>query len=351
MTSATKNKIHQQGRHFGLYIMAFMFLILFLLPVLFTRVQGEISWIHVLKIWKDQSLLFVVFGLNHWLIAPKLMLRKRYGLYLICISAVIALFSLSYYYYDNVLTIHKEKVENAVPNKPTPIPPYAHLLMYSLLIAGVDSGLLFSKKWYENEENKRILEVKNTEMQLDMLKNQVSPHFFMNTLNNIYALIDCDTPRAKAAVMKLSKLMRYMLYENEQGLVKVDKEFEFIQSYIDLMKLRYANEVSIRLIFPKELGNLQIPPMLFICYIENAFKHGVSYQQDSFINVTFEKRDNKLHFSATNSRHPESSAHPVGGLGLKNNENRLKLLYGTNYSLAINTSEQLFNVTLEIPIL
>jgi hypothetical protein len=339
-----------QGRNFGLYIMAFVFLILFLLPVLFTRVQDEISWTHVLKIWKDQALLFVVYGLNHWLIAPKLMLRKKYGLYPICIAAVVALSSFSYYYYDNVLTQHKEKVENADPNKPTPIPPYAHLLMYSLLIVGVDSGLLFSKKWYENEENKRILEVKNAEMQLDMLKNQVSPHFFMNTLNNIYALIDCDTPRAKAAVMKLSKLMRYMLYESEHGRVKISKEFEFIQSHIDLMKLRYADDVAIRLIFPEELGNLEIPPMLFICYIENAFKHGVSYQQDSFINVTFEKRDDKLHFSATNSRTPEATKHPVGGLGLKNNENRLKLLYGDQYSLAINSFDQSFNVTLEIPL-
>ena len=337
-----------QGRNFGLYIMAFVFLILFLLPVLFTRVNGEISWMHVLKIWKDQALLFVVFGLNHWLIAPKFLLRRKYGIYLLSISAIISMSSFSYYYYDNVLT--PQKITTGDTNKPTPIPPYAHLLMYSLLIAGVDSGLLFSKKWYENEENKHILEVKNAEMQLDILKNQVSPHFFMNTLNNIYALIDCNTPKAKEAVMKLSKLMRYMLYENEHGKVKISKEFEFITSYIDLMKLRYADDVSIRLIFPEELGSLEIPPMLFICYIENAFKHGVSYQQDSFINIIFEKRENKLHFSATNSRQPETVKHPVGGLGLQNNENRLKLLYADNYSLAINSSDKIFNVSLEIPL-
>jgi len=350
MTSTTKSKLYLQGRNFGLYIMAFVFLILFLLPVLFTRVNGEISWTHILKIWKDQSLLFVVFGLNHWLIAPKLMLRRKYSLYLLCIAGVISISSFSYYYYDNVLTSHKEKVENTNANKPTPIPPYAHLLMYSLLIVGVDSGLLFSKKWYENEENKHRLEVKNAEMQLDMLKNQVSPHFFMNTLNNIYALIDCNTPKAKEAVMKLSKLMRYMLYENEHGKVKISKEFEFITSYIDLMKLRYADDVSIRLIFPEELENLEIPPMLFICYIENAFKHGVSYQQDSFINIIFEKRDNTLRFSATNSKQPETVKHPVGGLGLQNNENRLKLLYAEYYSLTINSSDKIFNVSLEIPL-
>lgn len=350
MSTTTKPKLHLQGPNFGLYIMAFVFLILFLLPVLFTRVQGVISWVHVLKIWKDQALLFVVFGLNHWLVAPKLMLRGKYGLYLLCIAGIISISSFSYYYYDNVLTSHKSRTENTNPDKPTPIPPYAHLLMYSLLIVGVDSGLLFSKKWYENEENKHLLEVKNAEMQLDMLRSQVSPHFFMNTLNNIYALIDCNTPKAKEAVMKLSKLMRYMLYENEHGKVKISKEFEFITSYIDLMKLRYADDVSIRLIFPDDLGNIEIPPMLFICYIENAFKHGVSYQQDSFINIIFEKRDNTLRFSATNSKQPEAVKHPVGGLGLQNNENRLKLLYADNYSLTINSSDKIFNVSLEIPL-
>ena len=100
-----------QGRNFGLYIMAFVFLILFLLPVLFTRVNGEISWMHVLKIWKDQALLFVVFGLNHWLVAPKLMQRGKYGLYMLCIAGIIALSSFSYYYYYNVFTTLKVKTE------------------------------------------------------------------------------------------------------------------------------------------------------------------------------------------------------------------------------------------------
>lgn len=350
MTSATQTKLHQQGRNFGLYIMAFVFLILFLLPVLFTRVQGEISWVHVLKIWKDQALLFVVFGLNHWVIAPRLMLRKKYGLYLMCIATVIALSSVSYYYYDNVWTSHKPKTENANPGKPTPVPPYAHLLMYSLLIVGVDSGLLFSKKWYENEENRHLLEVKNAEMQLDVLKSQVSPHFFMNTLNNIYALIDCDIPGAKEAVMKLSKLMRYMLYENEHALVKLSKEFEFLRSYVDLMKLRYADGLTVNLLLPPDLEQKQVPPMLFICYIENAFKHGISYQQDSFIHIQFEMTDGKLHFQCVNSKLPERTTNLPGGLGLRNNENRLNLLFPDNFNLHIQDTEKQFSVTLHIPV-
>ena len=350
MNTSSKSTFQLQGRHFGLYIMAFVFLILFLLPVLFTRVQGEISWIHVLKIWKDQSLLFVVFGLNHWLVAPKLMLRAKYGLYTLCITGIIAISSFSYYYYDNVLTSHKEKTENTNAGKPTPIPPYAHLLMYSLLIVGVDSGLMFSKKWYENEEKQYILEKQNSEMQLEMLRYQVSPHFLMNTLNNIYALIDLDSYKAKEAVMKLSKLMRYMLYENENGKVLISKEFEFVQSYIDLMKLRFDKNMIIDLKLPEQYNNFEIPPLLFISFIENAFKHGCVNEQKCKIVISFSLEDKMLVFNCFNLRINSKTNADKGGLGIENTKNRLNMFYGERYSLSISSPKNFFDVTLKIPL-
>jgi hypothetical protein len=370
----------------GNLIIGFIFVILFILPVLFTRVNGEISWLNVFKIWKDQVLLIPVFAINHWLLAPQLMLKGKYSSYMISILFVIASATISYYYYEKVIiekarpatermintgknprdpnkeppdpdrrpTDENVKPRNErrdnTPNRPTPIPPYAHLLMYSLLIVGVDSGLLFSKKWQENEEKKLTLEQKNTEMQLDILKNQISPHFFMNTLNNIYSLIDNNSPEAKEAVMKLSKLMRYMLYENGSGKVKLSREFEFIQSYIDLMKLRFAEEMTIHLIIPEDYIDREIPPMLFISHIENAFKYGSSYQHESFINIVFEVTENKLAFTCINTKHSGKNKSSGGGLGLLNSENRLKLLFGTSYSLSINSTEKLFNVSLEIPL-
>jgi len=370
----------------GNLITGFIFIILFILPVLFTRVNGVISWINVFKIWKDQVLLIPVFAINHWLLAPRLMLKGKYSSYLISILFVIALCTISYYYYEEVFMEKsgsaaggivnagkkprdpdreapdpdrrppddnpkpRDERRDNTSNRPTPIPPYAHLLMYSLLIAGVDSGLLFSKKWQENEEKKLILEQRNTEMQLDILKNQISPHFFMNTLNNIYSLIDNNSPKAKEAVMKLSKLMRYMLYENGSGKVKLSREFEFIQSYIDLMKLRFAEEMTIHLIIPVGYVDREIPPMLFISHIENAFKYGSSYENESFINIVFEVLENKLLFTCINTKHSGINKNQGGGLGILNNENRLKLLFGPRYSLTINATEKLFNVSLEIPL-
>ena len=350
MNASVKSKPYLQGRNFGLYIMAFVFLILFLLPVLFTRVNGEISWIHVLKIWKDQALLFIVFGLNHWLVAPKLMQRGKYGLYILCIAGIIALSSFSYYYYDNVFTTPKVKTENDKSNKPTPIPPFAHLLMYSLLIVGVDSGLLFSKKWYENEEKQYILERQNSEMQLEMLRYQVSPHFLMNTLNNIYALIDLDSLKAKEAVMKLSKLMRYMLYENESGKVLISREFEFVKSYIDLMKLRFENDMIIELKLPENYDEFEIPPLLFVSFIENAFKHGGGNDHKSKIVISFNFEGRLLVFKCFNLKSNVKTNADKGGLGIENTKNRLNMLYGNRYSLSISSPDNFFDVTLKIPL-
>jgi LytS/YehU family sensor histidine kinase len=150
--------------------------------------------------------------------------------------------------------------------------------------------------------------------------------------------------------MKLSKLMRYMLYENEHDRVKMSKEVEFITSYIDLMKLRFADEVDIQFLCPSELSDLEIPPMIFVSYIENAFKHGISYQQQSFVNIQLERRGKRLLFQIVNSKQSETSKPTSGGIGLINNENRLKLLFADDYRLDIHSTDKTYHVSLEIPL-
>jgi len=332
-------------------IVGFIFLILFALPVLFTRVNGHISWIHVVKIWKDQTLLIPVFALNHWLLAPKLMLRQKYASYLIILTLTIAAATIFYYLIDVAWNPNAPAHSLINSGRPTPIPPYAHLLMYSLLIVGVDTGLLFLKKWNENEEKQYMLEKENSEMQLEILRNQVSPHFLMNTLNNIYALIDLDSFKAREAVMKLSKLMRYMLYENGNAKVLINKEFEFVRSYIDLMKLRFDNDMIIELKLPEQYDDFEIPPLLFISFIENAFKHGASNQKFSKIIVSFSFDNNFLVFNCFNKKNIVKSISENKGVGIENSISRLNMLYGENHSLSINSAVNYYDVTLKIPIL
>ena len=354
------------ARDINIAVMLFIFLVLFLMPAIFTRVDGHIEWQSVVKIWQDRILLLPLFAINHWILIPWLVLKKRYILYFLSVFMIVALITVSYSFYDN----SPKKIDQPLPPaqremrldnpgrepgqvgpvNPEPVPPYADLLLFSLLIVSVDTGLSFTSYWKRSEEEKVRLEKKNIEAELGMLRNQVSPHFFMNTLNNIYSLIDGDKERSKQAVMKLSKLMRYLLYENQNGMVAVSREFDFVRSYIDLMKLRFVDDIGINLEVPEEYENVEIPVLLFISYLENAFKYGASYEQKSFIDASFSFDNGYLIFRCSNSRNVFSDPGPGGGIGLRNSRQRLDLLYGNRYSLDVDEKDDTFTVTLKIPV-
>jgi sensor histidine kinase YesM len=327
-------------------VIGFVFMIMFLMPVFFTRMNGEISWRHVIKLWTDMVLLFPVYIVNHWLLVPRLMFKKKYIYYAVSITMLIAGMTLLYYMFDNVWTGTKHM--QSFINRPTPIPPYAHLLMYSMMIAGIDTGLMTMRKWHENEENKQILERRNAEMRLNILKSQVSPHFLMNTLNNLYAFIDEDPHKAKTIVMKLSKIMRYMLYESGSGKVPLSKEFEFVESYVNLMKMRFDDKVIINFSLPEVYDDVGIPPLLFISFIENAFKYGVSYEKRSTIDISFKILNNKLIFY--NYNNCCSSASSGTGIGISNTLERLRLIYEDRYNIEIKSQDNTYTVTLLIPL-
>lgn len=328
-------------------VIGVLFLILFLIPAFFTRINGEISWKDVLKIWGDLRLLLLIFVINHWLLAPQLMLKKKYVLYFVSIiSIIVALL------YINHQVYHTEAVDQYVQilaNRPTPIPPYAHVLMFSLLITSVDTGLLTLKKWNEDEARKHILEKNNAEMRLNILTNQVSPHFLMNTLNNLFGVIDENQEKAKSIVLKLSKLMRYMLYESEGNEVPLSREFDFIESYVQLMKMRFDDKVFIRLSIPQTYEEVRIPPLLFISFIENAFKYGVSYENRSIIEISFRIEKQRLIFYNYNNCYSSQNASSTR-IGISNTVERLKLLYGPNYHIDIKAQQNTYKIMLSIPL-
>lgn len=351
-------------KNIDIILMLFIFSVLFILPILFTRENNQIAWRNVLKIWQDQVLLLPLFAINHWLLVPKLMLKKKYVSYALTIVILISISSTSYYFYDTPparVALEKrnpdsprnhKKPRQKKPRKKKAVPPYAELLFLSLVIVAVDTGLSFTKHWHTNEEDNARLEKETVQAQLSMLRNQISPHFFMNTLNNIYALIEGDKQRSRQAIMKLSKLMRYLLYENQNGKVLVSKEFEFIHSYVDLMKLRFINQVDIQFNTPDAYKDVEIPVLLFISYLENAFKYGASYQNQSFIKANFELTSDSLIFTCTNSSNAiKKEPNTIGGIGLKNSKKRLDLLYKDNYELKIHNVKDIFSVELTIPIL
>ena len=208
--------------------------------------------------------------------------------------------------------------------------------------------------YFRGRNNRRriaLLEAENTSTRLQFLKYQINPHFFMNTLNNIHALIDIDAERARDVVMELSKLMRYVLYDIDRDKVTLQQEVDFLKNYIELMKIRVTDNVEIRVSMPAGVSDIKLPPLLFIPFVENIFKHGVSYREPSIIEVSIVAEDGKVTFRSVNSNHAKKVRDDRShGIGLENLRRRLDLLYGDDYTLEIKDNGSTFVTRLTIPV-
>jgi LytS/YehU family sensor histidine kinase len=219
-----------------------------------------------------------------------------------------------------------------------------------LLMFGMNLGLKYYFRHRQDRERLIALERQNLEQQLEYLKYQINPHFLMNTLNNIHALVDIDPEQAKETIVELSKIMRFVLYEGSKQKVPLRQELIFLDNYIQLMRMRITdNKVDINVDIPQAIPDREIPPLMMITFVENAFKHGVSYQQHSFIHINIQIIDNQLHFVCSNSKVPQGEDHH-GGLGLQNAKRRLELIYGRTYHLDIRDEENTYTVNLTLPL-
>ena len=174
---------------------------------------------------------------------------------------------------------------------------------------------------------------KRTEAELEWLKNQLNPHFLFNTLNNISSLVQIDADKAQDAIAQLSDLMRYAMYETRHETVPIQGEVDFMRNYIELMKLRCNDKTVVNSQFSIVNHQLNIAPLLFISLIENAFKHGVSPTQPSFIHIRLEADKSSIDFLIENSNHPKSIDDRSGhGIGLNQVQRRLDLAYPNRYT-------------------
>lgn len=249
----------------------------------------------------------------------------------------------------NPVTINKMFLRGPKPSKKWPT--YNFLLM-SFLISGLSFGLRMSEKLILNERLRKETEREKLNSELAFLKNQISPHFFFNTLNNIYSLVEVNTAEGQKAILQLSKLMRYLLYESENGNTLLSREIEFMTNFVELMKLRLSPKVQLKVKFPKRYDDIEIPPLLFISFIENAFKHGISYKDPSFINVNMSVNAKEICFWCSNSLIGKSTNEikTASGIGLENVKKRLELLYPDKHNLVITTTEVFYSIMLTIDI-
>lgn len=251
---------------------------------------------------------------------------------------------------------HHEKPDRKHKDKrhvPGPDPLALDMVLALLLVI---SDFVVNLYIVSSREKKRFeaLEHERLNNELQYLKAQLNPHFFMNTLNNIHGMVDIDQQKAQEMIMELSKLMRYVLYEGERNLTTLSTEVEFIQNYVALMRKRYSQKkVDINVKMPdSDLYGVKLPPLLFMVLIENAFKHGISYRSHSEITIQLEiLLGSRLRLTCTNtiSENSLNTGSDYGGIGLKNLRKRLNLLFGSKYKLDISEQEKTYNAILTIP--
>lgn len=321
-------------------------------PLAMKRMVGE---------WIFLAVLLVVFLINLYILVPKLLFnnkRSKYGL-------ILGITILAGIFVDVIL--HQLFVSHEIANIPDHLydfnneAPFAQFslvgtvfnnLIVSVLIIGSSTAFELLYKWLDAEKIRKDLEKEQLKTNLALLRHQVSPHFLMNTLNNIHSLIEMDAAKAQNEVERLSILMRYLLYESAHNTIELKKEIEFIKSFVSLMQLRHSEEVDVKIVFPGKIPDVKIPPMLFISLLENAFKHGVSYPLKSYIYFEIKLDSTSLFCFIKNSKHNKTvnSQGEYSGIGLENIKESLKLLYEDNFEFTIFDRETEFEVNLKIPL-
>ncbi len=200
------------------------------------------------------------------------------------------------------------------------------------IAAAVATTIQLSMRWYQSEKARQEAEVARADAELSNLRNQINPHFLLNTLNNIYALTAIDSERAQEAIQQLSKLLRHMLYENQQQEVALIDEVQFLENYVNLMKIRLSQSVDVSFRADLAVHNAKIAPLLFISLVENAFKHGVSPTESSHVHISIVADEHQIICDIQNSNHPKTSQDRSGhGIGLQQVQRRLDLAYPGRY--------------------
>lgn len=362
-------------------IYTLMWIALYLSPLMsiYMRMSGnphiDFSWDEIINAWKFNTVWIVLFAIHNFLLAPLLIIKRRTWLYTALVVALLVatMFTLSAIRPSDSRMRHapqrSECCEHDCMNaemmaskqQPPPMRGGGPLVMFGpgemvlffggLLLMGMNLGV---KLYFRSQEDADILsqiEKHALERQLQYLKYQVNPHFLMNTLNNIHALVDIDPERAKASIVELSKLMRYVLYEGNNRLTPLSREVQFLRNYVQLMSMRYTGNVSISLDVPEVLPDSLLPPLLLVIFVENAFKHGISYRTKSFVEISLQPHGDRLLFSCRNSRQQKPQDENMkGGVGLSNVRRRLDLLFPGNYTLDIKEQEDTYTVYLDIPL-
>ncbi len=291
-----------------------------------------------------------LFYINYLLLVPKFLLKKKNLLYIVFSISVLV----GYNYFLSSISSSPPlekldkylELENDFPhiNNLRYILPAIFSFLFFLL-GGIFSLIV---DFYKRDRIAKEIEIKRTETELLFLKTQLNPHFLFNSLNSVYSLVRNKSNKAPEAVITLSELMRYMLYEANQEMVLLKKEIDYIKNYVSLQHLRLANSENVKLLIRGNYEHKKIYPLLLISFIENAFKYGTDFKGNTIIDINIEVIENKLTMNISNIIGTYKKNEDSSGIGLSNIRNRLELLYNNAHTLTISEDKDFYKVDLTL---
>jgi len=341
-----------------LHLLGWGFLVLFLMwqPLSWQIQLPNTFWIKQIVLL---TMLVCIFYLNVYFWFPRYLAKNKYLKFILFNVASVIMLAVIIEQVQTAIG-HREQMDKAWqaahddmtrPKRKKDKLDYFALLT-ALIIIGISTSVAAVQNVQRDQQYRQDLEQEKINSELSFLKAQINPHFFFNTLNNIYALTVIDVEAAQQALHKLSRLMRYVLYETQNETVLLSQEIAFAQDYIQLMQLRLTDKVSVHLSPPEPLHDVSIAPMLFLPFIENAFKHGVSSLEKSSIDISIRQETNKIFVEVKNTLFTDKRTllDDSNGIGINNTQRRLDLLYPGKYSLKMNENKEdrEFEVHLEL---
>jgi sensor histidine kinase YesM len=318
------------------WVLHFVFWAIVFCLMLLAGPDNSTSTLEIVRKLINLAFYMLVVYINLSYLIPKFLSQKNFMTYCLLLVAMVAVFTpikvlLLYITYDEV-----DPKEFLIMNQ-----QYIFLLLF--LIAGGSTVIKIISDWQRHQRDRKDLETQRMQSEIRFLKSQINPHFLFNTLNSLYALTLKKSDKAPEMVIKLSEMMRYMLYECNERRVPLQKEVNYIQNYLDLEQLRQSGQAEIKFNVEGAITDQVIAPLIFIPFLENSFKHGINHQLgDGYVRVMMKVLGNKLLLRILNSKplQPPVKSGKSGGIGLVNVRRRLNLLYPNQYRLDIQESPQ-----------
>ncbi len=296
-------------------------------------------------------LAMILVYINIYFLVPKFIINKKFKSYILYLFLTLCVF-----YVVRTELIYLLINENVWPESDTPQKAYSFNHIVVVFLIGIYevaliTAIKLTTDWINERKRTEKLQEVQLRTELNFLKSQIQPHFFFNTLNNLYALTLEKSDVAPSVVLKLSDIMQYVLYEASEPKIRLYNEINYIQSYIDLERLRYGDRIETNTEIIGDINDIKVPSLLFSPFIENCFKHGVNEDGEVEVFISFENVDNKwLIFKVKNSFVNVSKTPKKQGIGVKNVLRRLELLFKNEYTFTTTIEHNTYNVELKIPI-